>query len=69
MLAGLAVVYACGVSWLGLFARTPTGDAATGLRIAVMSGAAPFVLADVTKLLVAAAIVPSLRRIVGRRGN
>lgn len=69
MLAGLTVVYACGVTWLGLFARTATGDAATGLRAAVMTGVVPFVVGDVTKLLVAAAIVPSLWRIVGRRGQ
>lgn len=68
MLAGLAVVYACGVLWLGMFARTATGDASTGLRVAVTTGVVPFVLADVMKLLVAAAIVPSLWRIVGRRG-
>ena len=69
MLAGLAVVYACGVTWLGLFARTAIGDAAAGLRGAFMTGVVPFVLADVTKVLVAAAVVPSLWRIVGRRGN
>ena len=69
MLAGLAVVYACGATWLGLFARTPTGTAATGLQAAIVSGVVPFVLADVTKLLFAAAIVPGLWRIVGRRGR
>jgi biotin transport system substrate-specific component len=69
MVAGLAVVYACGVAWLGLFARTATGSAATGLQTAFASGVAPFVLADVTKLLLAAAIVPSLWKVVGRRGH
>jgi biotin transport system substrate-specific component len=69
MLVGLAVVYAGGVMWLGLFARTAAGDAATGLRIAFTTGVVPFVLADVTKLLIAAAIVPGLWRIVGRRGQ
>ena len=68
MLAGLVVVYACGALWLGLFARTATGSAAVGLQSAFLSGVAPFVLADVTKLLLAAAIVPGLWRIVGRRG-
>src|SRR6187200_410656 len=34
MLAGLAVVYGCGVVWLGLFARTAAGNAATGLQAA-----------------------------------
>ena len=69
MLAGLAVVYACGATWLALFARTATGDAATGMRAAFTTGVVPFVPADVTKVLLAAAIVPSLWRIVGRRGQ
>ncbi|HTM02012.1 MAG TPA: biotin transporter BioY [Vicinamibacterales bacterium] len=66
MVAGLAIVYACGVSWLGLFARVNDASAATGLRAAFVAGVAPFVLADVTKLLFAAAIVPGLWRLVGR---
>jgi biotin transport system substrate-specific component len=69
MLAGLAVVYTCGVVWLGLFARTAAGSAATGLQAALMTGVVPFVIADFTKLLLAAAIVPGLWRIVGRRGH
>ena len=66
MLAGLAIVYAGGVSWLGLFARVNGAPAATGVREAFVTGVAPFVLADVTKLLFAAAIVPGLWRLVGR---
>jgi len=69
MLAGLIVVYASGAIWLGMFARTPTESAAIGLQAAIVSGVVPFVLADVTKLLVAAAVVPGLWRIVGRRGR
>ena len=69
MLAGLALVYACGVTWLGLFARTATGEGATGLRVAFLSGVVPFVLADIAKLLLAAGILPGLWRVVGRRGN
>ena len=63
------VVYAGGTLWLGLFARTATGDAAIGLERALATGVVPFVLADVTKLLLAAAVVPGLWRIVGRRGR
>jgi biotin transport system substrate-specific component len=66
MLAGLAIVYGCGVTWLGLFARVNAASAATGLRVAFTTGVAPFVLADVTKLLFAAAVVPGLWRLVGR---
>jgi len=69
MLVGLEIIYACGALWLGLFARTATGSAAVGVQSAVMTGVVPFVLADVMKLLVAAAIVPGLWRIVGRRGQ
>lgn len=69
MLAGLVVVYACGALWLGLFARTATGNASIGIQSAVITGVVPFVLADVMKLLVAAAIVPGLWRVVGRRGR
>jgi biotin transport system substrate-specific component len=57
MVAGLAFVYTCGALWLARF---------TGLRDAVVTGVAPFVLADLTKLLLAAAIVPGLWRLVGR---
>jgi biotin transport system substrate-specific component len=69
MLAGLIVVYASGAIWLGMFARTTAAAAAMGLRAAIVSGVIPFVLADVTKLMVAAAVVPGLWRIVGRRGR
>ena len=69
MIVGLIVVYACGALWLGLFARTAAGNASVGLQSAVMSGVAPFVAADIAKLLMAAAIVPGLWRIVGRAGR
>ena len=69
MIVGLIVVYACGALWLGLFARTAAGNASVGLQSALMSGVAPFVAADIAKLLMAAAIVPGLWRIVGRAGR
>ena len=69
MLVGLAVVYACGVVWLGMFAHTATGNGAIGLQSAVITGVLPFVLGDVAKLLLAASIVPVLWRIVGRTGQ
>jgi biotin transport system substrate-specific component len=69
MLIGLEVIYMCGALWLGLFARTAAGTAAIGIQAAIMAGVVPFVLADVMKLLLAAAIVPGLWRIVGRRGQ
>jgi biotin transport system substrate-specific component len=65
LLAGLVVVYACGVSWLGLFARAADGGAAPGLAAAFTAGIAPFVVPDLIKLLAGAALVPALWRLVG----
>ena len=65
MCAGLAVIYACGAVWLGLFARTALGSAAIGVSGAVVTGVAPFVLPDLVKLAAAAGIVPGLWRLVG----
>ncbi len=66
MLAGLAVVYACGVLWLAFFARTLTTSAAVGLSAAVMTGAYPFILPDLVKVVAAAGIVPSIWRLIGQ---
>jgi biotin transport system substrate-specific component len=67
MLAGLAVIYACGTMWLAFFARTITGSAAIGFSAALTAGVYPFVLADLVKLLGAAGVVPGLWRLVGAR--
>jgi biotin transport system substrate-specific component len=56
MLAGLAIVYAGGVLWLTLVT-------AQSLPAALATGFYPFVLADVVKLLVAAAVMPGLWRL------
>jgi biotin transport system substrate-specific component len=66
MLAGLAVVYACGVAWLAVFARVGSESAAVGVQAALVSGVVPFVLADLLKLLAAAGILPGLWRLFGR---
>jgi biotin transport system substrate-specific component len=60
--SGLAVIFACGVTWLALFAR----PAAVGFDAALRTGFYPFVPADVVKVLAAAAIMPALWRVVGR---
>lgn len=66
MLAGLAVVYACGVAWLGLFAR-PAGQAAPlGIQAALAAGVYPFLLADLVKVLAAAGVLPAIWRLLGR---
>jgi biotin transport system substrate-specific component len=60
MLAGLAVIYAGGVSWLSLaFVHTLSGAVTTGL--------APFVVLDVLKLIAAAMILPQAWRAIGPR--
>jgi biotin transport system substrate-specific component len=64
MLAGLIVIYASGVTWLGLFART--ADGAPGIAVAVLTGVYPFVVPDLIKLAIAAGLVPGLWRLLGR---
>jgi biotin transport system substrate-specific component len=60
--SGLAVIFACGVTWLALFAR----PAAVGFDAALRTGFYPFVPADILKVLAAAAIMPALWRVIGR---
>jgi biotin transporter BioY len=50
MLAGVAVIYAGGLSWL---AAVHTGT----WSLAIAAGAAPFLIADAFKAVIAAAIV------------
>lgn len=60
MLAGLAIIFAGGVSWLVATVTPSVADALTlGLRW--------FILLDVLKVLLAAAILPQVWRLVGRR--
>ena len=57
MMAGLSVVYLGGALWL---------SASVGMQAALVTGVLPFVAADIVKLFVAAGIMPSLWRLVGR---
>ena len=66
MLAGLTVVYAIGVLWLGLLTSSLGNGAAIGLRAAFVAGVVPFIAADVLKLVFAAGVVPGLWRLFGR---
>jgi biotin transport system substrate-specific component len=65
MACGLAVVFACGVTWLALFAR----PAAIGFDAALRTGFYPFVPADIFKILIAAAVMPGVWRVLGRDGS
>ena len=58
MLAGLTVIFLCGVVWLSLL---------VGWRAALVAGFYPFVLADVSKLLVGAGVMPGVWTLVGQR--
>lgn len=67
MLAGLAVIYGSGTLWLAFFARLGGTSAATGLAAAVATGIAPFAIADVLKVAVAAGLGPGLWKLFGSR--
>jgi biotin transport system substrate-specific component len=63
MTAGLAIVFAGGLSWLAY------GPTALGLSAAVGSALTPFLVADIVKLCLAAGVLPTVWRFVGdRRG-
>ena len=63
MATGLALVFGCGVIWLAWFAR----PAHLGLDAALRTGLYPFLPADIVKICVAAAIMPGLWTVLGRR--
>jgi biotin transport system substrate-specific component len=60
MICGLAIVFAGGILWLTI-ASTPS----IGLTGALGTGFVPFIIPDLLKLLVAAAVMPGLWRITG----
>jgi biotin transport system substrate-specific component len=62
MACGLAVIFASGVTWLALFTR-PAG---VGFDAALRTGFYPFIPADIFKVFAAAAIMPTLWRLIGR---
>jgi biotin transport system substrate-specific component len=61
MVAGLAIILATGVVWLMLFTPAAGGRMSTALQL----GLYPFVVADLAKVCVAAAILPALWRFTG----
>ena len=62
MAAGLVVIFAFGVSWLAMFAR----PSAVGFDAALRAGFYPFLLGDVVKIFLGAAILPGVWKVVGR---
>jgi biotin transport system substrate-specific component len=63
MAAGLAVVFTFGVLWLAWFAR----PVHSGLGGALRTGLYPFLPADIVKICIAAAIIPAVWALIGRR--
>ena len=63
MAAGLGIIFAGGVAWLAWGAR----PAPLGLNRALAVGLYPFVLVDVVKICVAAAVMPAIWRFVAPR--
>lgn len=57
MLAALTVIYIGGWSWLA---------ALTDARSAFAAGVAPFVVADIVKVAIGAALLPKAQRLIGR---
>ena len=63
MAAGLAVVFTFGVLWLAWFAQPVQAGLASALR----TGLYPFLPADIIKICIAAAVLPGVWRVLGRR--
>jgi biotin transport system substrate-specific component len=62
MACGLGLIFAAGIVWLAFFARS-----AVGLETALRTGLYPFIPADIFKIFLAAAVMPTAWRLVGRR--
>ena len=62
MACGLAIVFASGVTWLGLYVQP-----GRGLGAALAAGFYPFILGDFVKLLLAASVMPRVWTLTGRR--
>jgi biotin transport system substrate-specific component len=56
MAAGLAVIFACGIAWFAWFASPAPVGLTAALRLALY----PFIIVDITKVLLAAAVLPAV---------
>jgi biotin transport system substrate-specific component len=59
MAAGLAIIFSCGVAWIAW------GPASAGIARAIAAGLVPFLPADLLKIVLAAAVLPSAWRLIG----
>ena len=64
MAAGLAVIFASGLSWLTIQLTHAVG--AQALQTALQTGLYPFIVVDVVKLFVAGAVLPGVWKVLGR---
>jgi len=62
MAVGLAIVFACGVAWLAWLAQ----PASVGFSAALRTGLVPFLVADAIKVALAATVLPTVWRVIGR---
>jgi len=62
MAVGLTIVFACGVAWLAWLAQ----PASVGLSAALRTGLVPFLAADAIKVALAATVLPTVWRVIGR---
>jgi biotin transport system substrate-specific component len=62
MLAGLVIVFAGGVAWLAWWMPGPWG-----LDVALANAVYPFILADLLKVCAAAAVLPAVWALLGKR--
>jgi biotin transport system substrate-specific component len=64
MAAGLALIFACGLSWMTMLLTPVAGTQA--LQTALQQGLYPFVLVDVVKIFMAGAVLPGVWKLIGR---
>jgi biotin transport system substrate-specific component len=62
MVAGLTIIFTCGIVWLAWFAV----PVPAGVERALQLGLYPFVGADLIKVLIASAVLPGVWKLVGR---
>jgi biotin transport system substrate-specific component len=67
MLAGDAIVFALGFAWLAWIAALPSGAVGLGAQAAFAAGVVPFLLGDLVKVALAAALIPAAGRLARRR--
>jgi biotin transport system substrate-specific component len=64
MAAGLAIIFASGLSWLTIQLAPVAG--AQAIQEALQQGFYPFIVVDVVKLFVAGAVLPGVWKVLGR---